>query len=129
MSSPRAFTARQLTADQCMRGHCHSLALELHTRTGLPLAGCYWERARRSHDKPTPNHVFIVLPDGRGLDALGPHERADHPNTARRPDWQPMTADDVRLLVDYDYCRPDLAGVQDVAGRLLRALPVALQQR
>lgn len=63
------------TVRTAVGGCCHDFALAVHRRTGWKLA-CLW-RLPSKHPAAIvtdrlPMHVFIILPDGRGLDVEGP---------------------------------------------------------
>jgi len=50
-------------------GHCHSLALAVHRKTGWPMLGL--SRHSRNGDL---THVVLEMPDGRWLDSRGPSQ-------------------------------------------------------
>lgn len=61
-------------------GHCHSLALALHRRTGWPLLGL------SRHDRQANlTHVVLEMPDGRWLDASGPQPADPQPYPGAPP--------------------------------------------
>lgn len=73
-------------------GHCHSLALAVHNKTGLPMLAM--SRHSRTGEL---THVVIELPDGRWLDSRGvkeadgeevmPLSREQALELGERPDW------------------------------------------
>lgn len=93
-------------------GQCHALALALHSETAWPLMGC------NHGDDGVPEHVFVRRPDGRGLDACGPHRRGEHPDALLRGDWKPMGRMEVEGLEGHGYEPP----LVDVAGRYVGLL-------
>ena len=84
--------------DEFTRGQCHALALALHERTGLPLAGIWCDY----HDLPeTPCHVVVMLEDGKLLDIEGP-------NAEERWDGKvyPLAKVEVEDFCNRDYVKP-----------------------
>lgn len=71
-------------------GHCHSLALALHERTGWPMLGL-------QHHSKEINHVVVVMPDGRWLDAKGPHPANPAPYPGAKPPLR-MSSEEVIAL-------------------------------
>ena len=72
------FEATEEARDIFMFGNCHMLALELHERTGWPLAGDGWTTLPlwkgvpgATSETEFPMHVFVIDPEGRAIDAEG----------------------------------------------------------
>lgn len=81
-------------------GHCHSMALAVHRKTGWPMLGL-------QHHSKEINHVVLEMPDGRWLDARGPHRANPEPYPGAKPP-QVMSEDEVRALGDRkDWLRAD----------------------
>jgi hypothetical protein len=86
--------------------HCHSLALAIHELTGWKMAGMGWEEHSR-----VPNHVFVITPDGKGLDitgtfTLGEGEGAHVRTSYRATDIKSLSPEQVHGFTDtsqYEY--------------------------
>lgn len=63
--------------DHFMEGQCHSLACEIHRRTGWPMAAHYSGRYNAESGNEGPYHVAVVHPSGRLVDATGTYGEED----------------------------------------------------
>ena len=112
--------ADRLTRQSYLYGQCHALALALHRRSGWPLYGCDWYQPPGA-SKQIPDHVFIRMPDGRGLDISGPHRRGQHPEGCR-PDWRPLSQEELeRLIAAGSLEVPEMERAEELAAALLAA--------
>lgn len=78
-------------------GQCHALAWALNEETGWQLAACGWD------ETGIPEHVFVIHPDGDGVDIHGKTAKGRHPD-GLPADWR---------LVDRSYVEELAAGQFD----------------
>ncbi|HEY5990612.1 MAG TPA: hypothetical protein VIV12_30100 [Streptosporangiaceae bacterium] len=108
-------------------GHCHSLALALHEKTGWPLIGGV-DRGPEYGSGRVPDHVVVQVPDGRLLDITGLHTVEDF-----EEEWgtvQPLDPAEVAAGFPYQlgpdvvhrYRLPDVETARPYAEKLLRRL-------
>lgn len=116
-----------------MNQQCHAVALAIHQRTGWTMAAVQWDENER-----TPDHIFVVTPQGLGLDALGtftlgrdsaqPHAIESY---QYHKQWKTITAEDIAFYStkgksweDY-YAQPNMTFADSMADQILDGLPAA----
>lgn len=81
------------------RGQCHALALGIHELTGWAIVGAEWYGECDCCGVDLPNHVAILMPDGRVLDCTGPMPARPDPEGDQRWYWATarlLTPDEIR---------------------------------
>ena len=78
-----------------MEGQCHSLACEIHRRTGWPLAAHYSSQYHAESGNEGPYHVAAVHPSGQLVDATGSYGEED-------ASWLHGWDDSETLIIDPD---------------------------
>ena len=102
--------------DEYTRGQCHALALAIHERTDLPLAGIW--RDCDDPDEDTPYHVVVMLPedgDNNLLDIEGPHAGDRWKGEVRE-----LEVGQVLDLHLRDYRAPDMGNARRYAQAVLK---------
>lgn len=90
------------------QGQCHALALAIADLTECTLMGLNWHGYY-------PDHVFVQLPSGLGLDICGLFEEGSHPDPLMCGEWKAMTRDEVHHLETYCYAEALLEIAQPFA--------------
>ncbi len=96
-------------------GQCHALALAIHEKTGLPLAGIWrigWS------GRVTPCHVVVMLPedgDNNLLDIQGPHAEERWEGEVRE-----LAVEEVLDFQNRDYRAPEMGNAKRYAEAVLR---------
>lgn len=73
-------------------GHCHSFAMALHDRTGWPILAMSGKYSGYTNLQ----HMVVVMPDGKWLDARGIQE----PDRENHIHFQPMTLQEIQSMKD-----------------------------
>lgn len=96
------FQASDEEVFQYSYGDCHSLAYALHKLTNWPLTACNYD------ERGIPDHIFVVNPQGQGVDIHGAWERGQHPD-GLVSDWKPISLQDLERMEgqEFDVINPE----------------------
>jgi hypothetical protein len=103
----------QDAVDQFTCGQCHALALAIHEKTGLPLAGIWRHDYNPEHS--TPCHVVVQHPKGTLIDIQGPGAEDRWEGIV-----QSMDVEVVRDLSNRDYSTPRMDEAEPYANAVLK---------